>query len=39
VSDVHLSDTCINLTGGLSFLNKEISTTTVPDGFIRTFFQ
>ncbi|KAJ7889485.1 hypothetical protein B0H14DRAFT_2336675 [Mycena olivaceomarginata] len=30
---------CINLTGGLSFLNKEISTATVPGGFICTFFQ
>ncbi|KAJ7766273.1 hypothetical protein B0H14DRAFT_2402988 [Mycena olivaceomarginata] len=34
-----MSDTCINLTGGLSFLNKEISTAIVPGGFICTFFQ
>ncbi|KAJ7362403.1 hypothetical protein DFH08DRAFT_322952 [Mycena albidolilacea] len=34
-----VSDDCINLTGGLSFLNKEISTATVPGGFICTFFQ
>ncbi|KAJ7704246.1 hypothetical protein B0H14DRAFT_3903635 [Mycena olivaceomarginata] len=29
----------INLTGGLSFLNKEISTAVVPGGMICTFFQ
>ncbi|KAJ7797012.1 hypothetical protein B0H14DRAFT_3157710 [Mycena olivaceomarginata] len=34
-----VSDTCINLTGGLSFLNKEISTAVVPGGMICTFFQ
>ncbi|KAJ7762891.1 hypothetical protein B0H16DRAFT_1528077 [Mycena metata] len=34
-----VSDSCINLTGGLSFLNKAISDATVPDGFICTFFQ
>ncbi|KAJ7366102.1 hypothetical protein DFH08DRAFT_1071724 [Mycena albidolilacea] len=34
-----VSDTCVNLTGGLSFLNKEISTVTVPGGFVCTFFQ
>ncbi|KAJ7784024.1 hypothetical protein B0H14DRAFT_2474120 [Mycena olivaceomarginata] len=34
-----VSDTCVNLTGGLSFLNKEISTATVPGGFVCTFFQ
>ncbi|KAJ6557553.1 hypothetical protein B0H19DRAFT_1261165 [Mycena capillaripes] len=34
-----VSDNCVNLTGGLSFLNKEISTATIPGGFICTFFQ
>ncbi|KAJ7342560.1 hypothetical protein DFH08DRAFT_703980, partial [Mycena albidolilacea] len=34
-----VSDTCVNLTGGLSFLNKEISTATLPSGFVCTFFQ
>ncbi|KAJ7478459.1 hypothetical protein FB451DRAFT_1365968 [Mycena latifolia] len=34
-----VSDSCLNLTGGLSFLNKEISTAQIPGGFICTFFQ
>ncbi|KAJ7366106.1 hypothetical protein DFH08DRAFT_679872 [Mycena albidolilacea] len=34
-----VSETCVNLTGGLSFLNKEITTATVPGGFVCTFFQ
>ncbi|KAJ7342549.1 hypothetical protein DFH08DRAFT_782950 [Mycena albidolilacea] len=34
-----VSDTCINLTGGLSFLNKAIVAATIPGGFICTFFQ
>ncbi|KAJ6562554.1 hypothetical protein B0H19DRAFT_943385, partial [Mycena capillaripes] len=34
-----VSDDCVNLTGGLSFLNKEISNSLVPGGFICTFFQ
>ncbi|KAJ7691488.1 hypothetical protein B0H16DRAFT_1486755 [Mycena metata] len=34
-----VSDACINLTGGLSFLNKEISSAVVPGGFVCTFFQ
>ncbi|KAJ6525830.1 hypothetical protein DFH09DRAFT_1046338 [Mycena vulgaris] len=34
-----VSDSCVNLTGGLTFLNKEISTAQVPGGFICTFFQ
>ncbi|KAJ7366108.1 hypothetical protein DFH08DRAFT_929124 [Mycena albidolilacea] len=34
-----VSDTCINLTGWLAFLNKDISTATVPGGFVCTFFQ
>ncbi|KAJ7738902.1 hypothetical protein B0H14DRAFT_2407826 [Mycena olivaceomarginata] len=31
-----VSDTCVNLTGGLSFLNKKISTATVANGFVCT---
>ncbi|KAJ7697977.1 hypothetical protein B0H14DRAFT_3904872 [Mycena olivaceomarginata] len=34
-----VSDTCVNLTGWLAFLNKDISTATVPGGFVCTFFQ
>ncbi|KAJ7753234.1 hypothetical protein B0H16DRAFT_776158 [Mycena metata] len=34
-----VSDSCINLTGGLTFLNKEISGAIVPAGFVCTFFQ
>ncbi|KAJ6586009.1 hypothetical protein B0H19DRAFT_1250752 [Mycena capillaripes] len=34
-----VSDACINLTGGLSFLNKEISQAIIPGGFVCTFFQ
>ncbi|KAJ6548908.1 hypothetical protein B0H19DRAFT_1074768 [Mycena capillaripes] len=34
-----VSDSCNDLTGGLSFLNKEISWAVVPGGFICTFFQ
>lgn len=34
-----VSDSCVNLTGGLSFLNKEISFATIPGGLICTFFQ
>ncbi|KAJ7366103.1 hypothetical protein DFH08DRAFT_1071726 [Mycena albidolilacea] len=34
-----VSDTCVNLTGGLSFLNKEISTAAVATGFVCTFSQ
>ncbi|KAJ6529805.1 hypothetical protein B0H19DRAFT_1274193 [Mycena capillaripes] len=34
-----VSDSCVNLTGGLSFLNKEITTAVIPGGFICTFFQ
>ncbi|KAJ7279390.1 hypothetical protein C8J57DRAFT_1221066 [Mycena rebaudengoi] len=33
------SDTCRSFTGGLSFLNDEISSAKVPDGFICTFFD
>ncbi|PPQ97340.1 hypothetical protein CVT26_006574 [Gymnopilus dilepis] len=33
------SDSCINFTGGLSFLNKEVSTAVIPDGFVCTFFE
>ncbi|KAK7044424.1 hypothetical protein R3P38DRAFT_3346800 [Favolaschia claudopus] len=34
-----VSDSCVNLTGGLSFLNKEISNAVIPGGFICTFFE
>ncbi|KAJ6470430.1 hypothetical protein C8R45DRAFT_1015599 [Mycena sanguinolenta] len=34
-----VSDSCVDLTGGLSFLNKEISNALVPGGFICTFFE
>ncbi|KAJ7110407.1 hypothetical protein C8R44DRAFT_883564 [Mycena epipterygia] len=34
-----VSDSCVNLTGGLTFLNKEISSAVVSGGFICTFFQ
>ncbi|KAJ3717217.1 hypothetical protein DFJ43DRAFT_1099954 [Lentinula guzmanii] len=34
-----VSDECMNLTGGLSFLNKEISNVVVPDGFVCSFFS
>ncbi|KAJ7589876.1 hypothetical protein C8J56DRAFT_1025200 [Mycena floridula] len=34
-----VSDSCINLTGGLSFLNKEISGAKIPAGFVCTFFE
>ncbi|KAJ6470436.1 hypothetical protein C8R45DRAFT_875215, partial [Mycena sanguinolenta] len=33
-----VSDSCVNLTGGLSFLNKEISSALIPNGFICTDF-
>ncbi|KAJ7437992.1 hypothetical protein B0H11DRAFT_595873 [Mycena galericulata] len=32
-------DDCVDLTGGLSFLNGEISGAVVPDGFVCTFFD
>ncbi|KAJ7122179.1 hypothetical protein C8R44DRAFT_785789 [Mycena epipterygia] len=34
-----VSDSCINFTGGLSFLNKEVSHAEVPGGFVCTFFE
>ncbi|KAJ7122186.1 hypothetical protein C8R44DRAFT_735899 [Mycena epipterygia] len=34
-----VSDPCINFTGGLSFLNKEVSNAEVPGGFVCTFFE
>ncbi|KAJ6470427.1 hypothetical protein C8R45DRAFT_1015590 [Mycena sanguinolenta] len=34
-----VSEDCVNLTGGLSFLNKEITIAVVPNGFICTFFE
>ncbi|KAJ6576710.1 hypothetical protein DFH09DRAFT_366282 [Mycena vulgaris] len=34
-----VSDQCINLVNGLTFLNKEISTVMVPGGIVCTFFE
>ncbi|KAJ7585976.1 hypothetical protein C8J56DRAFT_1052343 [Mycena floridula] len=34
-----VSDSCISLTGGFSFLNDEISGAQIPGGFICTFFE
>ncbi|KAJ7137516.1 hypothetical protein C8R43DRAFT_1132115 [Mycena crocata] len=34
-----VSQSCISLTGGLSFLNKEISNASVPGGFVCTFYE
>ncbi|KAJ7023732.1 hypothetical protein C8F04DRAFT_1193149 [Mycena alexandri] len=34
-----VSASCINLTGNLSSLNKEVSWVQVPDGFVCTFFH
>ncbi|KAJ6603456.1 hypothetical protein DFH09DRAFT_1068614 [Mycena vulgaris] len=34
-----LSNNCANLTGGFTFLNKEISSAEVPSGIVCTFFQ
>ncbi|KAJ3721375.1 hypothetical protein DFJ43DRAFT_1158717 [Lentinula guzmanii] len=34
-----VSDDCTDLTGGLSFLNKEITVVTVPDGFVCSFYS
>ncbi|KAJ7476001.1 hypothetical protein FB451DRAFT_1173932 [Mycena latifolia] len=34
-----VSDQCINFTGGLSFLNKEVSNAEVPARFVCTFFE
>ncbi|KAJ7935822.1 hypothetical protein B0H13DRAFT_1853933 [Mycena leptocephala] len=34
-----VSDSCTSFTGGLSFLNKELSWVQVPGGFICTFFE
>ncbi|KAF9550752.1 hypothetical protein CPC08DRAFT_715210 [Agrocybe pediades] len=33
------SDSCINFTGGLSFLNKESTSAVIPNGFICSFFS
>lgn len=32
-----VSDTCVNFTGGLTFLNKEVTSVVVPGGFACTF--
>ncbi|KAJ4469569.1 hypothetical protein J3R30DRAFT_3713787 [Lentinula aciculospora] len=34
-----VSDDCKDLTGGLSFLNKEISNVVVPAGFVCSFYE
>ncbi|KAJ7758627.1 hypothetical protein B0H16DRAFT_640816 [Mycena metata] len=34
-----VSDSCINLNGGFTFLNKDISGATLPSGIICTFFE
>ncbi|KAJ3897998.1 hypothetical protein F5879DRAFT_813243, partial [Lentinula edodes] len=34
-----VSDVCTDLTGGLSFLNQEISVIVVPDGFVCSFYE
>ncbi|KAJ6470476.1 hypothetical protein C8R45DRAFT_1166152 [Mycena sanguinolenta] len=34
-----VSTACVNLTGRLGWLNKNISTAIIPDGFVCTFFQ
>ncbi|KAJ6449185.1 hypothetical protein C8R45DRAFT_1114798 [Mycena sanguinolenta] len=34
-----VSDDCVSFTGGFSFLDKEITSAIVPDGFICTFFE
>ncbi|KAJ7611216.1 hypothetical protein FB45DRAFT_1119815 [Roridomyces roridus] len=34
-----VSDACVNLVGGLTFLNKEISSAIIPGGLVCTFFQ
>ncbi|KDR76688.1 hypothetical protein GALMADRAFT_36080, partial [Galerina marginata CBS 339.88] len=33
------SDSCINFTGGLSFLDKEVSSAVIPPGFVCTFLS
>ncbi|KAF9553484.1 hypothetical protein CPC08DRAFT_754210 [Agrocybe pediades] len=33
------SDSCVNFTGGFSFLNKEVSSAVIPAGFVCTFFS
>ncbi|KAE9404271.1 hypothetical protein BT96DRAFT_935829 [Gymnopus androsaceus JB14] len=34
-----VSDECTNFTGGLSFLNDEVSFVNVPPGFVCTFYE
>ncbi|KAJ6470432.1 hypothetical protein C8R45DRAFT_1015601 [Mycena sanguinolenta] len=34
-----VSAACVNLTGRLGWLNKNISAAIIPDGFVCTFFQ
>ncbi|KAF7341273.1 hypothetical protein MVEN_01863300 [Mycena venus] len=34
-----VSDACINFIGGLTFFNKEVSSSKIPGGFVCTFFE
>ncbi|KAH9478429.1 hypothetical protein JR316_0008884 [Psilocybe cubensis] len=34
-----VSDSCVNFTGGLSFLDKQASAATIPYGFVCTFYK
>ncbi|KXN87092.1 hypothetical protein AN958_09302 [Leucoagaricus sp. SymC.cos] len=33
------SDSCVNFTGGRSFLDKEVSSAVIPAGFVCTFYE
>ncbi|KAF9536821.1 hypothetical protein CPC08DRAFT_824764 [Agrocybe pediades] len=34
-----VSDSCLDFTGGLTFLNKAVSSAVIPGGFVCTFFS
>ncbi|KAJ7736604.1 hypothetical protein DFH07DRAFT_753475 [Mycena maculata] len=34
-----VSDSCVDFTGGFSFLNDELTSAIIPGGFICTFFE
>ncbi|KAJ7588787.1 hypothetical protein C8J56DRAFT_1164497 [Mycena floridula] len=34
-----IGGSCVNLTGGLAFLNKQLSAARFPSGFVCTFFE
>ncbi|KIK69029.1 hypothetical protein GYMLUDRAFT_80405 [Collybiopsis luxurians FD-317 M1] len=34
-----VSDACTDFTGGLSFLNEEVGSVQVPDGFVCSFYE